>query len=91
MMWKAIREKGAGQWLCNRSDGELGTDCLKEMKKVPYDVYERPEEAVPLISKLVDWSHIRGDVAGAFVEGGAPTCQAVSNMGPDELYEGRIA
>ena len=42
---------------------------------------------MPLISRLVDKVHIRGDLAGAFVEGGAPTCSAVSNMKPDELYE----
>lgn len=85
----AIKKKGAGDWLTNSSDGEIGKDIEYDLKKEPYDVYERPERAVPLISILVDKAHIRGDVAGAFVEGGAPTCQAVSDMAPDELYEGR--
>ena len=39
------------------------------------------------LSMLIDQAHTRGSIAGAFVEGGAATCSAVSNMKPDELYE----
>ena len=39
------------------------------------------------LSMLVDQAHTRGSLAGAFVEGGAATCDVVSNMKPDELYE----
>lgn len=85
----AIRVHGAGDWLTNSSDGQIGEEIEDIMRSQPYDVYETPEVAVPLISRLVDKAHIRGDIAGAFVEGGAPTCAEVSNMKPDELYESK--
>lgn len=83
----AMRKYGAGQWLYNDSDSGFEYECVGKLMNVPYDVYERPDEAVPLINHLVDRSHIRGDLAGIFVEGGAATCSAVSSMGSDELYE----
>lgn len=84
--YDAVAAEGAGDWPTNNSDSGVGEDIEREMENQPYDVYETPEIAVPLINKLVDRVHIRGDIAGAFVEGGAPTCSAVSNMKPDELY-----
>ena len=39
------------------------------------------------INKFIDMCHGRGSLAGAFVEGGAATCAAVSSMKPDELHE----
>lgn len=39
------------------------------------------------ISMLIDQAHGRGSMAGAFIEGGAAACTAVSNMKPDELHE----
>ena len=42
------------------------------------------------LSILIDQAHARGSIAGAFVEGGAATCDFVSNMKPDELYERNV-
>ena len=45
------------------------------------------DEYIMFINRFIDLCHGRGSLAGAFVEGGADTCSAVSNMKPDELYE----
>ena len=45
------------------------------------------DEYIMFINRFIDLCHGRGSLAGAFVEGGAKTCSAVSNMEPDELYE----
>lgn len=45
------------------------------------------DQYIVFINKFIDLCHGRGSLAGAFVEGGAATCSAVSNMEPDELHE----
>lgn len=45
------------------------------------------DEFIIFINRFIDLCHGRGSLAGAFVEGGADTCSAVSNMKPDELHE----
>ena len=56
------------------------------MKKIKAD--EQNEQfLIAQISKIVDWFHYRGSLAGVFIEGGSKTCQEVSNMKPDEMYE----
>lgn len=47
------------------------------------------DELIVFINRFIDLCHGRGSLAGAFVEGGAETCSAVSSMGADELYENR--
>lgn len=57
-------------------------DMLNTLGSDPSD-----DELIVFINRFIDLCHGRGSLAGAFVEGGAATCAAVSNMGADELYE----
>ena len=42
---------------------------------------------IATISKTVDITHDRGSLAGVFIEGGSKTCDQVSNLKLDEIYE----
>lgn len=57
-----------------------------QLKKIRAD--ETDEQfLIAQISKIIDRVHNRGSLAGVFIEGGAKTCQEVSSMKPDEMYE----
>lgn len=59
------------------------------LRQIPYDADS--DRIVAEISKIIDMVHHRGPLAGAFVEGGAETCRAVSGMKKDEIHESYAA
>lgn len=68
------------------SENETFAAVFKQLNKIRAN--ESDEQfLIAQISKIVDWFHIRGSLAGVFIEGGAKTCSEVSNMKPDEMHE----
>ena len=47
------------------------------------------QQLIAGISKVVDRAHSRGSLAGCFVQGGSETCNYVSNMKSDEMWENK--
>ena len=47
------------------------------LKEYRYDM--PPEEKLVLINRCLDVIHVRGKMAGFFLEGGVKTCDSISN------------
>lgn len=80
--WAAF-QVGEGDAICNSDDGPH--ELRQILSECGYDADD--SVLISTLNRCLDVTHVRGDLALAFIEGGTKTLDTASHLGADELYE----
>jgi len=80
--WAAF-QIGDGDPICNSDDGPW--ELRQILGECQYDADD--SVLISTLNRCLDITHVRGDLALAFIEGGFRTLSDASNMTPDKLFE----
>jgi len=80
--WAAF-QIGGGDPICNSDDGPW------ELRQILGECLYGADDSVLIstLNRCLDVTHVRGDLALAFIEGGSKTLSDASSMAPDKLFE----